>query len=133
MSSARRPMPLRQSAFLRFTAGMAENPLIRNAMTDILELNDPDFAQKMEGLVHEATCAMEGRSPSSPEAQAPAGAPAAIPEIHAPEPLRHSLSLPELLRPIVQGVQAVGRVTGVHTEILSRLDKNAADAAATPA
>jgi molecular chaperone GrpE (heat shock protein) len=74
----------------------------------------------MEGLVHEAKRALEGRAPkpSAPEESA-----------HPPaEAVRAGGGLPDMLRPLLQGVQAVGRVTGEHTQILARMEKASQEA-----
>jgi molecular chaperone GrpE (heat shock protein) len=110
-------------------------------MSDMIELSDADFALKMEGLVNEAKLAMEDRAakihPPEPAATAepaaksePTPAPAPAPSPAAPEKPRPAASLPEMLRPLVQGVQAVGRVSGEHTQILQRVDKAISDASA---
>ena len=96
-------------------------------MPDVIELSDADFALQMNGLAHEAELALVSRhapAPSEPEPHHPAPAPSpAIPEpVAAPQP-----TLSEMLRPLVQGVQAMGRTTGEHAQILGRLDRSAAE------
>ncbi len=101
-------------------------------MSDLLELADADFAAQMRGLIDEAERALSDRSAGSrpaPAPEAPAPAPAAV-EIPpaAPEPAaRPQPNVAEMLRPLVQGVQAIGRATGEHTQILGKLDKVAND------
>lgn len=99
-------------------------------MSDMIELSDADFALKMEGLVNEAKLAMEDRAaktpPPEPAATEPAAKsePSSVPATPAvTDHPRQSASLPEMLRPLVQGVQAVGRVSSEHTQILQRVDK----------
>ena len=94
-------------------------------MPEVIELSDADFAEQMQGLAEEAEKTLVGKqSPSKSE-------PALVP-VYAPEPLpaptaAPALSLPEMLRPLVQGVQAMGRTTGEHALILGRLDRSAAE------
>lgn len=115
---------------------MAEKPLKKELMPEILELSDADFALQMQGLVNEAKIAMEDRVAKGHAVAEEALAVEEVPEhtISAPmavpfQPVRGTPSIPEMLRPLVQGVQAIGRVTGEHTQILARLDKTADEAA----
>jgi molecular chaperone GrpE (heat shock protein) len=106
---------------------------------ELLELSDADFAAQMRGLVDEAERALTERglpppAPAEPPAEVAPGVPSAAsaPEsVPAPEaaPKAPLPSVPEMLRPMVQGVQAIGRATGEHTQILGRLEKAAGDAA----
>ena len=91
-------------------------------MSEVIEL-DADFAEQMQGLAHEAELALGGRSvPAKAEAATPPSAPPP-----APEPALPALSLSEMLRPLVQGVQAMGRTTSEHALILGRLDRSATE------
>lgn len=103
-------------------------------MPELLELDDADFEAQMRGLVNEAERALTDRPGASAPKHAPAPE-APVPSAAAPEPApvehpaRTAPSLPEMLRPLVQGVQAIGRATGENTQILGKLDKAAGDAA----
>lgn len=93
-------------------------------MPDVIDLSDADFALQMNGLAHEAELALVSRfapAPPEPESQ-PAPSPAIQEPVSAPPP-----TLSEMLRPLVQGVQAMGRTTGEHAQILSRLDRSSAE------
>ncbi|HEV7404332.1 MAG TPA: nucleotide exchange factor GrpE [Chthoniobacteraceae bacterium] len=97
-------------------------------MPDVIELSDADFAFQMQGLSQEAEAeiALVSRhapAPAEPEPALPA--PAAAPE--PPQPTAPAPSLSEVLRPLVQGVQAMGRTSGEHALILSRLDRSTAE------
>jgi molecular chaperone GrpE (heat shock protein) len=103
-------------------------------MPELLELNDADFEAQMRGLVNEAERALTDRPTGlapKPPARTEEPAPAApAPEAAPLEPIaRTAPSLPEMLRPLVQGVQAIGRATGENTQILGKLDKASGDAA----
>ena len=97
----------------------------------IIELTDDEFAAQMQGLAQAATEALEVRAaatrpaneerpkasrPEKPEREA---APAETPD-RGPKGYQ---SLPEMLRPLVDGFKAMGRTAGEHTQILNRLDK----------
>src|SRR5215207_10036116 len=97
-------------------------------MPDVIELSDADFALQMQGLVQEAELALvsrQGPAPT-PEPESQPAAPAPAPAIPEP-PVAPAPSLSEMLRPLVQGVQAMGRTTGEHAQILSRLDRSTAE------
>ncbi len=105
-------------------------------MSDVIELSDADFATQMHGLVHEAERELEDRAAHAApklhvvkKAAEPGADPTtAPPEIaRVEEPAPGAMSLFEMLRPVVQGLQAVGRASGEHTQILSRLDKSTAE------
>jgi molecular chaperone GrpE (heat shock protein) len=106
-------------------------------MAEILELNDADFTAQMQGLIDEAKRSLNDRAPATKASAAPngthAGEPGSEPEPAAPPTMEASArsgpSVPEMLRPIVQGVQAIGRATGENTQILGKLEKAAGDAA----
>jgi molecular chaperone GrpE (heat shock protein) len=95
-------------------------------MPDVIELSDADFASQMQGLVHEAELAMTSRHAAEPESEPQPAPPAPSPAIPEP-PAAPAPSISEMLRPLVQGVQAMGRTTGEHAQILSRLDRSAAE------
>ena len=79
---------------------------------------DADFESQMQGLFREAESAMEQRTAVRPDESAlPAKSGA--------------LSLPQLLRPVVQGLEAVSRATNENTALLKKLDSAAAAGAAS--
>src|SRR5262245_36100437 len=96
--------------------------LTRNPMSEVLELSDADFAMQMRGLIHEAERALTDRSPGVRTAgdeielePAPSAAPLAVETPAtppAPAPARPAASSPDMLRPLVQGMQAIGRASG---------------------
>jgi molecular chaperone GrpE (heat shock protein) len=102
-------------------------------MSDIVELSDADFSAKMRGLIHEAEKQMGGVAPKAGVKEEMAQVEIAIDrgsaEIGAGEteeltaPARPAQSIPEMLRPLVQGVQAIGRATTEQTQILQKLDR----------
>jgi molecular chaperone GrpE (heat shock protein) len=103
------------------------------SMSDTLELSDSDFAEKMRGLIDEAERALTDR-PAAPAKPAAAAEPASGADgTSAPVDLalaaKSSQSVPDMLRPLVQGVQAIGRTTGEHTQLLGKIDKCVDDAA----
>lgn len=127
--------------FAKFRPVVAENWL--NQCCDMaektIELADEEFAAQMQGLAQAATQALEERAAAgrhgdegrpakaikSPEAEKIREAPGdreteekAVKTLH---------SLPEMLRPLVVGLQVMGRATGENTQILSKMDKLAAD------
>lgn len=101
-------------------------------MPDVIELSDAEFALQMQDLSQEAELAMGSRPgpaaprDSSPVADFPAATPAPAPAVAEPA-TAPSPSLSDVLRPLVQGVQAMGRTTGEHAQILSRLDRSSTE------
>jgi molecular chaperone GrpE (heat shock protein) len=86
----------------------------------------------MRGLVNEAERALTDRpTAAAPKAAARAEEAAApAPEPAPAEPVaRTTPSVPEMLRPLVQGVQAIGRATAENTQVLGDLKKAAGEAA----
>jgi hypothetical protein len=79
---------------------------------------DADFDSQMQGLFREAESAIEHRTAVRPSEPAPTSKAAA-------------LSLPQLLRPVVQGLEAVSRATNENTVLLKKLDSTAAASAAS--
>src|SRR3954471_9619796 len=107
-------MPPVNAKSLKFLRRLAKNWLSLLRMPDLLEIDDADFEAQMRGLVSEAERALTDRpTTAAPRSAAHAeDAPAAaVPgEIPAAEQVaRPVASLPEMLRPLVQGVQAIGR------------------------
>ncbi len=82
-------------------------------MPDLAELSDPDFAAQMQGLVHQAEQAMETK-----EAAVRQNGTAKDSDDKA---LKNYQSLPQVLRPLVVGLEAVGRATGENTQLLLKL------------
>jgi molecular chaperone GrpE (heat shock protein) len=101
-------------------------------MPDLLELDDADFEAQMRGLVNEAERALTDRpAAAAPKPAARAEEPVApAPEPAPAEPVARQVpSVPEMLRPLVQGVQAIGRATAENTQVLGELRKAAGEAA----
>lgn len=100
-----------------------------------LELSDPDFDAQMQGLAHEATQAIEGRGAAArsqaeeqpkknPASPVPAGS-------GAPgESVEDRGYIADLMRPLVLGMQAMGRASAEQAQLLGRLEKVAAENAA---
>jgi len=104
----------------------------------LTELADEDFAAQMQGLAQAATQALEERAAASrtdddPRSKPPKAAVepsaemAAATTSRAPAPEKFTHGLGEMLRPLIVGLQAMGRVTGEHTQILARLEKQASE------
>jgi molecular chaperone GrpE (heat shock protein) len=74
---------------------------------------DADFDSQMQGLSREAESAIEQRTAVRSSEPSPSSKSAA-------------LSLPQLLRPVVQGLEAVSRATNENTVLLKKLDSTAA-------
>ena len=101
----------------------------------LTELTDADFAAQMQGLAQAATQALEERAAAvrsqDEERQKGVRPPEPVPEAARNVEDRSAKalqSLPEMLRPLIVGLQAMGRVTGEHTQILARLEKHTAEA-----
>lgn len=99
------------------------NPAMPAPMPEILELADVDFASQMRGLSREASQALEDRAETSRQVNIEAEAARELQE----RAIRVYQSLPQMLRPLVQGVEAVTRATGENTQALSRLEGAAKD------
>lgn len=100
----------------------------------LTELADEDFAAQMQGLAQAATQALEERAAAARSSEDDRGKPHKPAEMALDPPsrvsddrARSSHVLSEMLRPLIVGLQAMGRVTGEHTQILARLEKQAAD------
>lgn len=107
-------------------------------MPDPEESLDGDFETQLQGLFQQAEQALESRAaarcpekPTTPVAPKPEPAPAPVSEAPPaaapqPEPPKPAYpSLPQMLRPIVLGLEAVTRATGENTTLLNKLDKAA--------
>ncbi len=103
---------------------------------------DPDFDAQMRGLFEQAEKVIETRAREEEVARAqPAHEPplapkpqtAAVEEEKPQEarPRRPYPNLPQMLRPIVLGLEAVSRAAGENTSLLQKLDRTAAIAAET--
>jgi molecular chaperone GrpE (heat shock protein) len=75
---------------------------------------DPDFESQLRGLFAQAERALEHRPGETATESIVEPSPAAKPGTN--------LSLPQLLRPVVQGLEAVSRINGENTSILKKLD-----------
>lgn len=91
------------------------------------ETVDADFDSQLRGLFHQAERALEQRVVAERRAEAQRPRPEPEPEIiEMPvgdtAPKSAALSLPQLLRPLVQGLEAVSRATTENTTILKSLN-----------
>jgi molecular chaperone GrpE len=94
-------------------------------MPEVIEFSDADFATQMHGLVCEAERALGDRKPLPKQAEK-AGELETISGTESTAPAIPSFA--DMLRPLTQALQAVGRAAGEHTQILTRLDKSAISA-----
>lgn len=96
-------------------------------MSEPTELPDADFDTQLRGLFQEAEERIQGRaaakaiSRTEPERGA----------VRADEErvLRNYATLPQILRPMVQGLEAISRATGENQTVLHRIDKAATESA----
>lgn len=95
-------------------------------MPEPTELPDADFDTQLRGLFQEAEQKIQGRiAAASVRSDAePDGARAMEERV-----LRAYASLPQMLRPMVLGLEAVSRATGENGAILQRIDKSTSEAA----
>ena len=93
------------------------------AMSDPTELPEADLDTQLRGLFEEAEQKIQGRHSARPEIDKVVGRPA---EERA---LKAYSSLPQMLRPMVLGLEAISRATGDNAQILQRLEKSQAEAA----
>ncbi|HEX5175486.1 MAG TPA: nucleotide exchange factor GrpE [Chthoniobacteraceae bacterium] len=102
-------------------------------MPDPQEINDADFDAQMRGLFEEAEQVLERRVPSarkrSDDAPVDGGEAADVSRKQSDSAGRGARakgnypSLPQMLRPIVLGLEAMTRATGENTSLLNKLDK----------
>lgn len=95
------------------------------------ETLDTDFDSQLRGLFHQAERALEQRvvAERRAEAQRPRPEPeldVVEMEVGDPAPKSTALSLPQLLRPLVQGLEMVSRATTENTTILKSLNTSTA-------
>ena len=83
------------------------------------ETLDPDFDAQLRGLFVEAEQAIEGKTAAARREKEEKGAQREVDD----RALRSYVSMPEMLRPVVLGLQAVTRVMGENTALLTKLDK----------
>jgi molecular chaperone GrpE (heat shock protein) len=122
---------------------MASISLTSGAMPDAEETNDGDFDAQMRGLFEQAEQVLERRAINAGQKTASATPDSATsaafsgtddsPDLRdhtpaAPTKPRYP-SLPQMLRPLVMGLEAMTRATGENTCLLNKLDR-AADASA---
>lgn len=112
-------------------------------MPETFQLADAEFSAQMEGLIHAAEKALESRGgtakkkPVTPSAEelSPEAAPTvekqeSSAEAQAAASAVASLkSIPEMLKPLVQGIQAVGRTCAEQSQVLARLEKAVTESA----
>lgn len=96
-------------------------------MADILDL-DAEFSAQMRDLVQEAAQAVEERAAATPR---PDGMPETAKQAQA-RAVKDIQTLPEVLRPLVAGLQAVGRATDENTQLLTKLGKSLAQPGPVP-
>ncbi len=92
-------------------------------MPEPAELPDTDLDIQLRGLFEEAENKIQGRIAARPEPEKEA---IRLAEERA---LKTYSSLPQMLRPMVQGLEAISRATGDNAQILQRLDKVQTEAA----
>jgi molecular chaperone GrpE (heat shock protein) len=97
-------------------------------MPDSAEYPDSDFDTQLRGLFHEAEQNLQGRAAAAaaPEAETEKDAARKVDE----RVLKSYQSLPQMLRPMVLGLEAVSRATGENSAVLQRLDKAATETSA---
>jgi molecular chaperone GrpE (heat shock protein) len=86
---------------------------------------DPDFDAQLRGLFVEAEQAMEGRTAAARRAEEEKD----TQRQEDDRALRSYLSVPQMLKPVVLGLQAVTRAMGENALLLTKLDKVADNAA----
>ncbi len=103
-------------------------------MPEPSEIPDADFDTQLRGLFQEAEERIQGRASATLPRPAVENAAGGSPEkspVRADEEriLRSYASLPQMLRPMVLGLEAVSRATGENATVLHRIDKAAAESA----
>jgi molecular chaperone GrpE (heat shock protein) len=94
-------------------------------MSEPTELPEADLDSQLRGLFQEAEQKIQGRVTARPESEKDAAR-------HAEERvLKAYTSLPQMLRPMVLGIEAISRATGENAQILQRLDKAHTETAGT--
>jgi len=93
-------------------------------MPEPAELPDADLDTQLRGLFHEAEQKIQGRIVPKPDAEKQA---IRIAEERA---LKAYANLPQTLRPMVLGLEAISRATGDNAQILQRLAKAQGEATA---
>jgi len=92
---------------------------------------DADFDSQLQGLFQEATQNIEGRQAAARRSEEDKEQ-----EINRRVEERMAkayMSVPQMLRPLMQGLEAVTRATGDNTTILQKLDKSTDDSATAQA
>ena len=99
------------------------------------DILDSDFDMQMRGLFREAECALEQGPTDQPGEPALSLSSEPPVQPHSPESAAKptGLSLPQLLRPVVQGLEAVSRATNENTVLLKKLEITATAKANAPA
>lgn len=93
-------------------------------MAEIVDLSDPEFTAQMHGLVEQAQQALEDRAAASRQTDADR---AAMQEAEE-RALKAYRTLPQTLRPLVQGMEAISRATVENTQSVSRIEQTVAGA-----
>ncbi len=91
-------------------------------MSEPAELPDADLDTQLRGLFQEAEQKIQGRNPQKPEVDRDAL------RCEEERVMKAYTSLPQMLRPMVLGMEAISRATGENAQILQRLDKAHGDA-----
>jgi len=89
-------------------------------MPEIAELSDPDFTAQMQGLVHQAEQAIGSREAAAKQAETQKEA--------EEKALKSYQSLPQMLKPLQVGLEAVGRATLENKQLLQKMEETAATA-----
>jgi molecular chaperone GrpE (heat shock protein) len=93
-------------------------------MPEILDLSDPEFTAQMQGLVQEAKQVLDEKVATVKQD----GAEEVTLKDAETKALKAYRSLPEMLKPFVQGLEAITRVVGDNNQILGKLDSSTAEA-----
>jgi molecular chaperone GrpE (heat shock protein) len=87
-------------------------------MAEILDLSDPEFTAQMQGLVEQAQQAIDDRAAASRQSDLDR---AAMKEAEE-RALNAYRSLPDSLRPLVNGIEEISRATAENTQALTRIE-----------
>jgi molecular chaperone GrpE (heat shock protein) len=96
-------------------------------MSEPSELPDADFDTQLRGLFQEAEERIQGRAAASAASRLEPEKDAT--RVDEERVLRTYASLPQMLRPMVLGLEAVSRATGESQTVLHRIEKNATESA----
>ena len=94
-------------------------------MPEIEHLTDPEFSSQMQGLAEQAAQALEDRAAATRKADEEKRSQRDIEE----KVIKAYVSLPQMLRPIVLGLEAVTRATADNTTTLGKIEHAAQETA----